>query len=866
MPQKIFMHRVRLMLPLFFMVLAALACSIGGQPPVATVTPGGTADTTLVALSDVPEVEIRSPQDNTEVVIQTEVQVYAHAVDKVGVTRIEMRVDGLIVDTAASPEANGVPTMDSILSWTPNSVGPHVIQVVAFRGNTRGNPKQITLTVRQSAAQVTNPASSPSFLTASPTSNPTCRVRVATTNLNLRSGPGINYGLVGTLTIGSELPVLGINNDGSWHEVNAQGSVGWVSGAFVTQLGVCSTIQNVPIPPSPTVPAGAAPFVIPPTFTPLPTLPPPTPTSTIPIVVLPTLTWTPIPTTGPQQPSTGDLSSTAIFATQTQLAKPPTQSGATPIPNMTATFTPTPLLPNLVISAIETTGSTIVLDPVQKLATVPFIVKVDNMGSAPAPVFQVTINLPAGKTFGVKTTAILQPNGQAELTIPVTFSNAGPQHVVAIADSTNVVVESNENDNVAFRDVNVVVATSQAPTATFTATTQPTTAVPTQTDTPAPTLTFTATLIPTVQPTTEVPTQGPSATPTLTATPTVTTQATTQVAIVPTNTLTLTFTNTPVPPTATFTPVPPTATPVPPTVTPVPPSPTPVPPSPTPVPPTATPVPPSPTPVPPTPTPVPPQPIPPTAPPVDFMNLPIVPDLNNPNVQGNIKQIYATGQTKGVVPQDFRLAGDGMLRAAKNIADPSSNLAQTFGQLVPIAQYFAPGITAADAPSTAPNFTSGDILNKGKGTGACQGKAPLTCALDAKPVLVFISVGRNDVAAKVPVKQFGTNLTNAVKAAVAQGVIPVLVTITGTPAQDAQILPYNTEIYQVAQAENVPLFNVFAARKDDPGRIDANGLLSAPPAGKQADFSPDGLKAGENFINTQLLQTLGDFKAVLGLP
>src|SRR5204863_3832969 len=97
---------------------------------------------------------------------------------------------------------------------------------------------------------------------------------------------------------------------------------------------------------------------------------------------LPTLTWTPIPTKGQQQPSAGDLSSTAIFATQTQLAQPPTPGGATLAPDVTATFTSTPQLPNLVINSIETSGTNVVLDPVQKLATVPFIVKVANTGSA----------------------------------------------------------------------------------------------------------------------------------------------------------------------------------------------------------------------------------------------------------------------------------------------------------------------------------------------------------------------------------------------------------------------------------------------------------------------------------------------------
>src|SRR5579872_6557708 len=106
------LRRSRILIPVLFITLAALACSLGGGQQNATVTPGGTAAQTQVAQSDVPEVEIRSPQDNSDVILNTEVQVYVHATDRVGVTRIEMRVDNLIVDTAASPEANGTPTMD----------------------------------------------------------------------------------------------------------------------------------------------------------------------------------------------------------------------------------------------------------------------------------------------------------------------------------------------------------------------------------------------------------------------------------------------------------------------------------------------------------------------------------------------------------------------------------------------------------------------------------------------------------------------------------------------------------------------------------------------------------------------------------
>src|SRR5450631_910988 len=62
-------HRARLMVPMLMMSLAMLACSLGGQQLEATATVAGTSASTLVALSDVPDVEIRSPQNNSEVVI-----------------------------------------------------------------------------------------------------------------------------------------------------------------------------------------------------------------------------------------------------------------------------------------------------------------------------------------------------------------------------------------------------------------------------------------------------------------------------------------------------------------------------------------------------------------------------------------------------------------------------------------------------------------------------------------------------------------------------------------------------------------------------------------------------------------------------
>jgi hypothetical protein len=1011
MPQQTLATRARLLIPVTLLALAALACNLGAQPQNATTTPVSTAGATLVAQSDVPEVEIRSPADNTEAVIQTEVQVYVRAVDKVGVTRIEMRVDNQIVDTAASPEASGAPTMDSILSWTPTTTGRHVIEVVAFRGNTRGNPKSITLTVRENAAQVTVPAGSPAFLTASPTSDPTCRVRADVT-LNVRSGPGLNYNILTALSVGSVVPVTGSTPDRSWWQVNVQGLIGWVSASFSTQLGICSGLVSVPIPPSPTVQPGATPIIIPPTFTPLPTVIPPTPSSTFPIVVLPTLTWTPIPTQGPQGPSIGDLTSTAIFATQTKLAQPPTPlptatatpttaPGITPSPAPTATITltpsitPTPVLPNLKIIAITTPSDTVVLDPIQKLATVPVRVTVANTGDAPAPVFQLSVDQ-VGARVSTLTTAILNPKAQIDITLNVTFTTEGPQRIAAIADSGNVIAETDKSDNVMFKDLMVVVATVPGATATHTSTPTTTlTATPTATITNTPTATQTTAA---TQPSTQPATQAATATHTATATQPATqpatathtaaatqpptqpatqpaTQAATQPAtpcpqataepflvepvtsptseltavivvrigngeqvtvtspagafqvagnfsvdnpaqvpinLVPNapNNLTVTAkvktivgpggciyggytlttntdrngaplvivqqqptavvvvpTFTPVPPTATFTftPVPPTA--VPPTATH---TFTPVPPTAThtftPVPPTAThtftPVPP--TPVPPTETPVPPTQAP--QPGVDLLNVPIS-DLNDPAIQNRIRGIHNNGKQQGVVPGNFRLVGQPTLLIIGGADAPNANLDQFKPQFDPIIQFFAPGIKSVQTPTVNGGFTSADILNPGKGTGACQGKSPLDCALDSKPATVFIDVGRADERANLPLDQFRTNLTNAANAAMQRGAIPVLVTITGgaNPQEEQKVAQYNNVIYEVAKAQNIPLFNIYAIRKDNPALVNpANGQLTQAP-GNVVNLSPEGLQIGENVAALRMLEFLTALKGIVPL-
>jgi lysophospholipase L1-like esterase len=345
-------------------------------------------------------------------------------------------------------------------------------------------------------------------------------------------------------------------------------------------------------------------------------------------------------------------------------------------------------------------------------------------------------------------------------------------------------------------------------------------------------------------------------------------------------TVTQPFTATPIPPA--FTPIPPTA--VPPTVThtftTIPPTPVPptVTPTFTPIPPTA--VPPTATltltPVPPTPIPATPIPATQTLTPVsqtqaplpggDLLNVPIS-NLNDAEVQKRTRDIHSVGKQQGVVPGNFRLVGEPTLRIIGGADAPNANLDQFKTQFDPILQFFATGLQSVQTPSTNNNFTSADILDPAKGAGACRGKSPLACALDTQPATVFITVGRNDARANVSLDQFRSNLNNAVNAALQRGVIPVLVTIPGgANAQEEQrITQYNTVIYQVATSQNVPLFNLYAIRKDNPGLINpANGQLTQA-RGNIVNLSTEGLQIGENVAALRMLEFLAALKGIVPL-
>ncbi len=181
----------------------------------------------------------------------------------------------------------------------------------------------------------------------------------------------------------------------------------------------------------------------------------------------------------------------------------------TPPPTAPGT-TATPTLPDLGLSLLE--GPTeITLDAFGQ-AQGTYIIRVINSGGQPAGAFRVAVLQPSGE---VVTFDVPGLNAGQELTVPgegltVTFTNPGFTRILVTVDDDNRVLESDETNNQAYRDINV-----QYGPPTVTPAAQPTdTPLPTATqapDVPTNTPMPTATPLPTDTPTTE-PTPFPTAT------------------------------------------------------------------------------------------------------------------------------------------------------------------------------------------------------------------------------------------------------------------------------------------------------------------------------------------------------------------
>jgi hypothetical protein len=134
-----------------------------------------------------------------------------------------------------------------------------------------------------------------------------------------------------------------------------------------------------------------------------------------------------------------------------------------------------------------------------------------------------------------------------------------------------------------------------------------------------------------------------------------------------------------------------------------------------------------------------------------------------------------------------------------------------------------------------------------------SGESPLVCEIRVhKPALMLVMVGTNDVKAS-SLAGFETNLKNLLKIAMANNIVPVLVTKADNLEGDGS---YNAIIARLAFEYEIPLLNLWRAMNEIPNNgleLDQVHLTYAQPFFD----SPENMQKGwpvRNFTALQMLE------------
>ena len=261
------------------------------------------------------------------------------------------------------------------------------------------------------------------------------------------------------------------------------------------------------------------------------------------------------------------------------------------------------------------------------------------------------------------------------------------------------------------------------------------------------------------------------------------------------------------------------------------------------------------------------------------LQTPILPDLDSPAAQANLRAIYERGLAQGRRAAVFARAGD--------------DLAVQPGYLAPFAD---PGLILSD-PAFQSVVDWHNLLDVGGGRGSfdyvgaaaragwraedlldparadvtvCSpGETPLDCEIRMlQPGVMLVSVGLNNVF-DGDLSAFRAALDTAIQTLLNGGVIPVVSTVQPTPANPAAADAVNTAIIETAQAvaqrnsTTVPVYNLWRRYNDLPGSgLFGDGVTpTSAPAGP-GDLTPESVNGfGINARNRDILTILDLLRA-----
>jgi uncharacterized protein YraI len=162
---------------------------------------------------------------------------------------------------AATATAAEVAAAESTTSTIPSAVIVDSTSTTSTVATTSTTSSTSTTAVSESATS--GEAQLPTATTQAPAATPVTKPMVVASNgLNVRSGPGTDYPVVGALNGGEQAEIVAKNPEGDWWEVTlTTGGTGWVFGALVQTAGDTGSIAvatNIPAAPPTATPAPVA--------------------------------------------------------------------------------------------------------------------------------------------------------------------------------------------------------------------------------------------------------------------------------------------------------------------------------------------------------------------------------------------------------------------------------------------------------------------------------------------------------------------------------------------------------------------------------------------------------------------------------
>jgi uncharacterized protein YraI len=202
---------------------------VAGCKPQATPLPP--VPTEIVVDLGLPGVVIVSPPSESSFPAQSRVMIHSTATDAgTGISRVDLFANGVLVRSDKTPEDTPQEQYSLLQAWVPSQPGSYVLTVMAYRSDgTPSTPAMINLTVTDEEAEPVVEEEQP------------CMV-MASTRINIRSGPDTTYGIMGILPLGETVPVNGRNADTTWWRIEYDSLIGWVFAELTYPEGDCEDI------------------------------------------------------------------------------------------------------------------------------------------------------------------------------------------------------------------------------------------------------------------------------------------------------------------------------------------------------------------------------------------------------------------------------------------------------------------------------------------------------------------------------------------------------------------------------------------------------------------------------------------------